>query len=80
MLDLLVCICRLGETATFCWRLERVGSVGGVSEVPSLVAYEAVADSDAWVPGAPRVSYVLLSNQVCVPLSTLCEPFLETMF
>ncbi|EIE24384.1 hypothetical protein COCSUDRAFT_52946 [Coccomyxa subellipsoidea C-169] len=54
---------RLGEAATFCWRLERVGSTGVVAEVASLVPYEAVADSDAWAPAAPRVSYVTLPSQ-----------------
>ena len=59
-------MCRLGEAATFCWRLERVGSTGVVADVASLVPYEAVADSDAWAPAAPRVSYVTLPSQVRV--------------
>lgn len=67
-----LCMCRLGEAATFCWRLERVGSVGVPSEVTSLVAYEAAADGDAWAPAAPRVSCVTLPSQVRV-LPQICE-------
>lgn len=49
----------------FCWRLERMASVsGGASEAASLVAYEAVAEGDAWAPAAPRISYVSLPGQV----------------
>ena len=49
----------------FCWRLERTASIsGGTPEAASLVAYEAVAESDAWAPAAPRISYVSLPAQV----------------
>ena len=52
---------------TFCWRLERMGSVGGPSEVAPLVTYEAVADGDAWAPAAPCFSQVTLPSQVINP-------------
>ena len=47
---------RVGEQATFCWRLERVGA----AESALLVGYEAFADADAWSPAGARSSYVAL--------------------
>ena len=54
---------RVGEQATFCWRLERVGAAEGAT----LVGYEAFADADAWSPAGARSSYVALhaSPGVC---------------
>ncbi len=59
----------------FCWRLERMSSVDGVLEAAPLVAYEAVAEGDAWAPAAPRISYVSLPSQVCKwsVLPSLCS-------
>lgn len=56
--------CRVGELVTFCWRLERMGSVGVPSEVAPLITYEAVADGDAWAPAAPCFSQIALPSQV----------------
>ena len=38
----------------FCWRLEHMGAAGA----GLLVAYEAFADAEAWVPAGVRSSYV----------------------
>ena len=46
----------MGEQATFCWRLERLGA----ADAGLLVAYDAFADAEAWAPAGVRSSYVSL--------------------
>lgn len=50
------CCLRVGEQATFCWRLERLGA----ADASMLVAYDAFADAEAWSPAGVRGSYVAL--------------------
>ena len=56
---------RVGEQATFCWRLERMGAAEGAT----LVGYEAFADADAWSPAGARSSYVALHASPGMSLS-----------
>ena len=56
---------RVGEQATFCWRLERVGAAEGAT----LIGYEAFADADAWSPAGARSSYVALHASPGMSLS-----------
>ena len=46
----------MGEQATFCWRLERMGP----ADASLLIAYDAFADAEAWSPAGVRSSYVSL--------------------
>ncbi len=61
------CCCRVGEQATFCWRLERMGA----ADASLLVAYDAYADAEAWSPAGVRSSYVTLPAGPGQPLRQL---------
>ena len=58
---------RVGEQATFCWRLERIGA----AEASLLVAYDAYADAEAWSPAGVRSSCVTLPAGPGQPLPDL---------
>ena len=47
----------MGEQATLCWRLERIGA----ADAGLLIACDAFADAEAWSPAGVRSSYVSLS-------------------
>ncbi len=58
----------MGEQATFCWRLERMGA----ADAGLLVAYDAYADAEAWSPAGVRSSYVSLPAGPGQPPRLIC--------